>query len=201
MATRLTGDQRREHLLHTGVALLGRHGTADVSIEEIAQAAGVSKGLLYHYFPTKDDFLLAVLARSQSEMDQREVRDRELAPMAQFDQNLDGFLRFVDDHAAGYLAVVNARGRSDAVRALIEQRRSRRVDELVALVALVRGGSREQVRTPQLVAAIEGWIGFSESVTVRWLRDREISRDEVHQLLRRAFVEAADCALSLTTPG
>jgi AcrR family transcriptional regulator len=200
MATRLTSDQRREHLLHTGVALLGRHGTADVSIEEIAQAAGVSKGLLYHYFPTKDAFLLAVLARSQSEMDEEEVRDRALSPMAQFDRNLDGFLSFVDEHALGYLAVVNARGRSDAVRALIEERRARRVDELVALVALMRGTGRDEVRTPQLVAAIEGWLGFSEGVVVRWLRDREVTQAEVRELMRCAFVEATDCALSLTTP-
>jgi AcrR family transcriptional regulator len=189
MATRLTGDQRREHLLHVGVELLGRHGTADVSIEEIAQAAGVSKGLLYHYFPTKDDFLLAVLDRSQAEMDQLLARDRDLSPLAQFDRNLDGFLRFVDDHAAGYLAVVNARGRSEAVSQLIEDRRARRVDELTALVAVVRDVPREEARTPQLVAAIEGWLGFSEGVIVRWLRDREVSRDEVHELLGRVLLE------------
>jgi AcrR family transcriptional regulator len=192
MATRLTGDQRREHLLHVGVELLGRHGTADVSIEEIAQAAGVSKGLLYHYFPTKDDFLLAVLDRSQAEMDQLLVRDPDLSPLAQFDRNLDGFLRFVDDHAAGYLAVVNARGRSESVRQLVEDRRARRVDEIVALVAVVRGASREEARTPRLVAAIEGWLGFSEGVIVRWLRDRDISRDEVHELLRRVLLESVD---------
>jgi AcrR family transcriptional regulator len=192
MATRLTGDQRREHLLHVGVELLGRHGTADVSIEEIAQAAGVSKGLLYHYFPTKDDFLLAVLDRSQAEMDQLLTRDPGLSPLAQFDRNLDGFLRFVDDHAAGYLAVVNARGRSEAVRELIEDRRARRVDELAALVAVMRGVSREEARTPQLVAAIEGWLGFSEGVIVRWLGDREVSRDEVHDLLRRVLLECVD---------
>jgi AcrR family transcriptional regulator len=190
MATRLTGDQRREHLLHVGVELLGRHGTADVSIEEIAQAAGVSKGLLYHYFPTKDDFLLAVLDRSQAEMDQLLARDRDLSPLAQFDRNLDGFLRFVDDHAAGYLAVVNARGRSESVRQLVEERRARRVDELVALVAAVREVSRKEARQPQLVAAIEGWLGFSEGVIVRWLRDREIAREEVHELLRRVLLES-----------
>jgi AcrR family transcriptional regulator len=196
MATRLTGDQRREHLLHVGVELLGRHGTADVSIEEIAEAAGVSKGLLYHYFPTKDDFLLAVLDRSQAEMDQLLARDPDLSPLAQFDRNLDGFLRFVDNHAAGYLAVVNARGRSEAVRQLIEDRRARRVDELAALVAVVRGVSREEARTPQLVAAIEGWLGFSEGVIVRWLGDREVSRDEVHELLRRVLLECVDLSRS-----
>jgi AcrR family transcriptional regulator len=66
VGTRLSSDERREHLLHAGVELVGRHGTADISIEEIARAAGVSKGLLYHYFPTKTDFFVAVLARSQA---------------------------------------------------------------------------------------------------------------------------------------
>jgi AcrR family transcriptional regulator len=200
MATRLSSDQRREHLLHAGVALIGRHGTADISIEEIAEAAGVSKGLLYHYFPTKTDFLLAVLARSQTEMDLLLGRDPDLAPLEQFDRNLDGFLRFVDEHAAGYLAVVNARGRTESVRQLVEERRARRVDELVALIAVMRGSERGEVRTPQLVAAIEGWLGFTEGVIVRWLRDREIDRDEVHALLSRAFVEVV-CAQTLTTPG
>jgi AcrR family transcriptional regulator len=190
VGTRLTSDERREHLLHVGVELVGRHGTADVSIDEIARAAGVSKGLLYHYFPTKTDFFVAVLARSQAEMDQAVVRDPELTPIEQFDRNLDGFLGFVDAHAEGYLAVVNARGREPRVQELVEERRRRRVDELVALAAALEGVPREAVRTPLLVAAIEGWIGFTEGVIVRWLRDRELDREEVHELLRTTFLAA-----------
>jgi AcrR family transcriptional regulator len=189
VATRLSGDERREHLLHVGVELLGRHGTDDISIDEIARAAGVSKGLLYHYFPTKDDFLLAVLDRSQAEMDQEFVRDRSLSASEQFDRDLDAFLRFVDDHAAGYLAVASARGREPRVQRLIEKRRRRRIDELVTLAAVLRGAPRDEVRTPVLEAAIEGWLGFSETVIVRWLRDRAISRQEVHVVLRRALFQ------------
>jgi hypothetical protein len=132
-------------------------------------------------------------------MDEGQVRDPELSALEQFDRNLDAFLRFVDVHAAGYLAVVNARGSEPRVQKLIEARRSRRLDELVALTALRWDMPREVARTPLLVAAIDGWLGFSEGVIVRWLRDREIGRDEVHQLLRRALLEASDCALSLTT--
>jgi AcrR family transcriptional regulator len=190
VAARLTSDERREHLLHVGVELVGRHGTADVSIDEIARAAGVSKGLLYHYFPTKTDFFVAVLARSQAEMDQAVVRDPELTALEQFDRNLDGFLGFVDAHAEGYLAVVNARGREPRVQELIEERRRRRVDELVALAAVLEGVPRDVARTPLLVAAIEGWIGFTEGVIVRWLRDRELTREEVHELLRTTFLAA-----------
>ena len=189
MGTRLSSDERREHLLHVGVELVGRHGTADVSIEEIARAAGVSKGLLYHYFPTKTDFFVAVLARSQAEMDQTVVRDPELTALEQFDYNLDGFLRFVDAHAEGYLAVVNARGREPRVQELVEERRRRRVDELVAVAAVLEGVPRDAARTPLLVAAIEGWIGFTEGVIVRWLRDRELSKDDVHDLLRAVFLQ------------
>jgi AcrR family transcriptional regulator len=188
VATRLSSEERREHLLHAGVELVGRHGTADISIEEIARAAGVSKGLLYHYFPTKTDFFVAVLARSQAEMDQAVVRDPELTALEQFDRNLDGFLRFVDAHAEGYLAVVNARGREPRVQELVEERRRRRVDELVALAAVLEDVPRDAARTPLLVAAIEGWIGFTEGVIVRWLRDRELSMEEVHGLLREVFL-------------
>jgi AcrR family transcriptional regulator len=189
VATRLSSDERREHLLHVGVELVGRHGTADISIEEIARAAGVSKGLLYHYFPTKTDFFVAVLARSQAEMDETAVRDPELTALEQFDRNLDGFLGFVDAHAEGYLAVVNARGREPRVQELVEERRQRRVDELVALAAVLEGIPRDAARTPLLVAAIEGWIGFTEGVIVRWLRDRELGKDEVHELLREVFLQ------------
>jgi AcrR family transcriptional regulator len=186
---RLSSDERREHLLHVGVELVGRHGTADVSIEEIARAAGVSKGLLYHYFPTKTDFFVAVLARSQAEMDQTVVRDPDLTALEQFDRNLAGFLDFVDAHAEGYLAVVNARGREPRVQELVEERRRRRVDELVAVAAVLEGVPRDAARTPLLVAAIEGWIGFTEGVIVRWLRDRELSKDDVHDLLRAVFLQ------------
>lgn len=59
----MTTDARREQLLASGVELLRRRPQHEVSIEEIAEAAGVSKGLLYHYFPTKTDFIVAALKR------------------------------------------------------------------------------------------------------------------------------------------
>ncbi len=185
----------------SGVELVGRYGTADVSIEEIAREAGVSKGLLYHYFPTKNDFFLAVLARSQAELDKQFSRERELSAVEQFDQNLDGFLRFVDDHAAGYVAVANARGREPRVQKMVEQRRRRRVDELVALAAVLAGVSRAEVRTPLLVAGIEGWLGYSDAVILRWLSDRELTRDEVHALLRAVLLQVLEsCRAAVAAP-
>jgi AcrR family transcriptional regulator len=196
MAARLTCDERREHLLQVGMELLGHRGTADVSIEEIARAAGVSNGLLYHYFPTKSDFLLAVLKRSQQELDTRLARDPELSALDQFDRNLDGLLRFVDEHAAGYLAAVEARGVEPRVQALVEERRRRRLDELVALAAALHGRPRDEIRTPMLTTAIEGWLAMSQAVIVRWLRDRALERDAVHALLRRGLLDTFAAVLA-----
>ena len=69
---RLTVDARREQLLGLGMELFSTRAYEEVWIEEIAERAGVSRGLLYHYFPTKRDFYVAV-ARAAVE-DVREVR-------------------------------------------------------------------------------------------------------------------------------
>jgi len=196
MGARLTSDERREHLLQVGMEVLGRRGTAEVSIEEIARAAGVSNGLLYHYFPTKSDFLLAVLKRSQQELDTRLARDRELSALAQFERNLDNLLRFVDEHAAGYLAAVEARGVEPRVQALVDERRRRRLEELVALAGALHGRPRDEIRTPLLTTAIEGWLALSQAVIVRWLRDRALERDAVHAFLRRALLDTFDAVLA-----
>ena len=84
---------------------------------------------------------------------------------------------------------------------LVEQRRRRRVDELVALAAVLAGVSARESRTPLLVAAIEGWLGFSEGVILRWLRDREITRDQVHALLRAVLLQVLEsCRAAVATP-
>jgi AcrR family transcriptional regulator len=50
---RLSPERRREQLLQIGARLFAEHPYEDVWIEEVAELAGVSRGLLYHYFPTK----------------------------------------------------------------------------------------------------------------------------------------------------
>ena len=84
---------------------------------------------------------------------------------------------------------------------MVEQRRRRRVDELVALAAVLAGVSRAEVRTPLLVAGIEGWLGYSDAVILRWLSDRELTRDEVHALLRAVLLQVLEsCRAAVAAP-
>lgn len=54
-------EARREHILESAVMLFARHGFDGTSTKQIAKAAGISEGLIFHYFPTKSDLLSAIL--------------------------------------------------------------------------------------------------------------------------------------------
>jgi AcrR family transcriptional regulator len=189
-STRLPPDERREQLVRLGVQLLGQRPHEQVSIGELARAAGISKGLLYHYFPTKSDFVVAVLRQSRAELERRMAPDPALGPAEQLDRNLDAFLGYVEEHAPGYLAVARARGGDDeAIRAEILEGRRRRIRALADFAAALAG---EPVASPALDAALEGWLSFCEGVVVRWLAERDLEREDVRFLLRQALLAALE---------
>src|SRR5690606_27567550 len=66
--TRLSPEERRSQLIALGVKMLGERTPEEISISEIAAQAGISRGLLFHYFPTKHDFLLAVVQHANTDL-------------------------------------------------------------------------------------------------------------------------------------
>lgn len=130
--SRMSSDARREQLLAAGTELLGHRPYDEVSIEEIAAAAGVSKGLLYHYFPTKKDFVLAALRRGEDELGVLTAPDPDLPPADQLSAGLDRFLDFVEEHPAAYMAIFRSRGGGDVeIEATLEENRQRRLGALI----------------------------------------------------------------------
>src|SRR5436305_13021702 len=59
-AARLDPEARRAQLIELGLRMLSSDSVDRVPVDEIAEAAGISRGLLFHYFPTKRDFYAAV---------------------------------------------------------------------------------------------------------------------------------------------
>jgi AcrR family transcriptional regulator len=185
--TRLPPDERREQLVALGLDLLGRTPPDQVSIEAIARHAGISKGLLYHYFPTKSDFIVAVLRRSREELERRMAPDLSV-PMTigdRLDASLDAFLGYVEEHKVGFEAIARARAGEDAaIRAVIAENRARRVHAMVAFAGALAGAPAEEVATPLVLVGIEGWLAFCEGVVGSWLGRADLARDEVRRLMR-----------------
>ena len=66
--TRLQVDVRRQQLLELGLELFASQSYDELSIDEIAKRAGVSKGLLYHYYPSKRAFYVAAVREAARQL-------------------------------------------------------------------------------------------------------------------------------------
>jgi AcrR family transcriptional regulator len=181
---RMSTEERREQLLGAGVELLASRPYDEVSTEEIARAAGVSKGLLYHYFPTKRDFLLAAIERGEQALAELTAPDPDLPPAEQLGASLDRFLGFVDEHKAAYAAIFRSRGGGDAaIQAALESGRRQRMDAVIDSLASWEAIPGAAARTPALETAVQGWFFFVEGAVLRWLERRDLGRDELRDLL------------------
>jgi AcrR family transcriptional regulator len=201
----MTTDARREHLLAVGAQLLGRRPSGQVSIGEIAEAAGVSKGLLYHYFPTKKDFILAALERGQDQLAELMTPDPDLPAAVQIRAGLERFLIFVEEHEAAYSAIFRSRGGGDReIQAVLDQGRQDRLEAVVESLVGWGGLGVPIERTPWLETSIQGWFFFVEGAVLRWLDRRDLEREELRQLLELALVgsiRAAATGSELATHG
>jgi AcrR family transcriptional regulator len=198
---RLSTDARREQLLACGARLLAERPFEEVSTEEIAKAAGVSKGLLYHYFPTKKDFLLAAIERGQDELAELTAPDPDLPPEQQPGASLDRFLDFVEAHEAAYSVIFRSRGGDDPeIQAALDAGRQQRMDALIESLASWRAAPISVKRTPMLETAVQGWVFFLEGAVLRWLEHRDIDRTELRELLRLALIGSLQAAEAVANP-
>lgn len=192
---RLSTDARREQLLASGARLLAERPFDEVSIEEIARAAGVSKGLLYHYFPTKKEFLIAALERGQEELAELTAPDPSLPPAEQLAASLDRFLDFVEEHEAAYAAIFRSRGGGDPeIQAALEAGRQQRMDAVIESLATWEAAPASVERTPALETAVQGWFFFIEGAVLRWLERRDMRRDELRELLALSLIGSLQAA-------
>jgi AcrR family transcriptional regulator len=79
-AVRPSGDDRELAILETAEKLLEERGLAEISVDDLAKGAGISRPTFYFYFPSKDAVLLTLLERVITEADEK--ADAELGGAA-----------------------------------------------------------------------------------------------------------------------
>lgn len=121
-AARPTGDDRELAILTTAERLLEERTLRDISIDDLAKGAGISRPTFYFYFRSKDAVLLALLDRVVQEADAAStvVPDRQLAvdPPRYWRECIAAFYRTFREHRAVTLACAEARCTNEEVRAL-----------------------------------------------------------------------------------
>jgi len=81
--SRLDVDERRRRLLELGADLFARFSYDELSMARIAREAGISKALLYHYFPSKQAYFVATLEQAAAELAETTQPDPSLQPVEQ----------------------------------------------------------------------------------------------------------------------
>jgi AcrR family transcriptional regulator len=185
--TRLDVDERRRRLLELGADLFARHAYEELSLARIARAAGISKALLYHYFPSKQAYFAATLEQAALELAALTRPDPALAPVDQLAASLDAYLVWVERHAGAYARLIRSVGAVPEVRALVERVRD---DTAGRILAGIASGDP----TPPLRAAVRGWLWFVDGAVLDWLEHRDLDRETLRALLLETLLGAVAAA-------
>ena len=182
--TRLNVDERRRQLLGAGAALFAEHAYEEISMRDIAQAAGVSKPLLYHYFPSKIDLFKEAVAEKAAELAGIVEPGSEGTPLERLSNSLDSYLAWIEANARTWSKLVQSAASLPEARELIEGFRQRTMD--MALARLTDGAAPR----PALRTTISGWLGFMDAAILDWTQHGDLPREDLRDLLIAAFVAA-----------
>ncbi len=177
---RLDPEARRAQLLDAATRIVTDEGLDALSAEAVAQAAAVSKALVFHYFPSNSDLLVAVVRAAARELSASLDVDPTGTPDQRLRAGLEAYIFFIQEHPATYLALARGAGTDPALLAVFEETRAR----VVALIGSALGASE---LAPGLRIAVRGWIALVEEAVLHWLDEGEpVSRADLVTFLHDA---------------
>lgn len=181
--TRLDPAARRAQLIELGVEMLATRTLDELSVEEIAQKAGISRGLLFHYFSSKQDFHVEVARAAAAELIRRTEPDPQLPPLEALRGALAAFMDYVSENPDNYKSLVRGAASGDSdMRAIFDHTRSTMAGRIVSVLAelgLPLG--------PRAELAVHGWVAFVEECVIRSIDDGMRDRDGLLEMLAKAL--------------
>jgi AcrR family transcriptional regulator len=176
---RLDVDARRAQLIALGERLFTSLSYSELSMARIAREAGISKALLYHYFPSKQAYFEATLQAAAQELRDRTEPDPALPAAQQLERSLDVYLGWIEEHSEAYNKLIVTAGEVPEVRAMVEDVRAATAQRILGGVL----GDDTPVPAPARTA-VAGWLWFMDGAALDWIaHGRDLSRDQLRGLL------------------
>lgn len=192
--TRLTHEDRRGQILAAARRQFRQRPYAEVSTAGIAADAGVTRGLLHHYFGSKRDLYLAVLR------DLVQIPAPEAAagvsgapPAERVGELADRWLDMLERNRTTWLAVLGAQGfgRDPEVEAILDGAREAATDVAIELAGLGPAADAPA----DLRALVRSFGGLAEEATLEWLVRGRLDRAQVRVLLVETFAAVLEVVL------
>ncbi|MFF8590905.1 TetR/AcrR family transcriptional regulator [Streptomyces sp. NPDC015220] len=207
---RLSVEARRAQLLEAALSLFAHRAPEDVSLDDVAEAAGVSRPLVYRYFPGGKQQLYEAALRSAAEELRNcfdEPHDGPLVP--RLARALDRYLAFVDGHDAGFTALLQGGSVVETSRtdAIVDDVRRVAAEHILTHLDVPAPGPRLRMTVRMWITAVEAasliWLDEGKQPPVEELRDWLVeqfvamlsvtaARDEQTAALTRRLLSPAD---------
>ncbi|MFC9327984.1 TetR/AcrR family transcriptional regulator [Kitasatospora sp. NPDC057015] len=180
---RLSVDERREQLIAVALELFSLRPPEEVSIDDIAAAAGASRPLVYHYFPGKQALYEESLRRAGKDLAGR-FEEPASGPLSERLFRVMGrYLDYVDSHGPGFSALLRGGSvaASPGTNAVIDQVRRAAHDQILLHLAV-------PAPSAGLRLTVRAWIANAEITSLEWLADRAVPREELQLRLVQEFI-------------
>lgn len=165
---RLSPEQRRRQLLDLGTRLFATRAVEEISIDVLAEEAGVSRGLLYHYFGNKQDFREAVIRHAVEDLVEQTAPPSSGDPLERLATSVGVYVDYVLANLAGYRSLVRAAaGGSEDLRAIYEEARTALTDRIFREDSLGEHLSDD----PATRLVVRGWSALVEETVLTWAQD------------------------------
>lgn len=155
----------------------------------MADAAGASRALVYHYFGGKQELYLAALHSAAKQLDDLLRPPAEGKPLERLAVSLHRYFDFVEDHAAGFVALLRGGPayRSGEVGEVLDGIRGLVMNHIITSIGVEAPG-------PVLRITLRSWMASVETAGLDWLEHRDLSREELERLLVDHHVVLLDVA-------
>lgn len=182
---RLATDERRSRLLLLGRRIFNERAYDDVSVDDIASAAGISKGLLYHYFPSKRVFYVETVRAAADELIARTEPRLDLSPEEKLQFALDSYLDYVAQNGKAFITLMRSGiGVDDEVAKVMEKTRRALVQRILT------NGLGLKKPPPVVRLALRAWIGFVEAASLEWIERKDVDRVTLRGLLASSLAHS-----------
>ncbi|HEX7605915.1 MAG TPA: TetR/AcrR family transcriptional regulator [Usitatibacter sp.] len=187
----MQNDTRRAQLLELGMDLFAARAYEDIAIDDLAAAAGISKGLLYHYFRGKREFYVETIRYASLRLRRLSEPDPKLLPVARLRGAIDAHLNYIQEHGRAYAAIYRTGvAVAPEVSEILEEHR----DVVTRYFLRNLGVARPR---PVLRAALRAWIGMVEGASLDWIAHPALKRDQLRELLIAAYAATLAKAVEL----
>ncbi|MGN6425467.1 TetR/AcrR family transcriptional regulator [uncultured Leifsonia sp.] len=180
--TRLTPDERRAQLVALGVAFLADNPLDELSIEDLSARAGVSRGLLFHYFGSKQGLHREVVRTARDSMLHATEPVADLPPLERLRDTLARIVAFVREHRGTFYSLVRGVASGDEeVRSVVEEARGEQAERVTAV--FLELGVPDG---PLLRIALRSWIAFAEEALVESALGTDLPDERIVDFLERS---------------